>query len=259
MSLTINKHCILDVVEKEPEFYLKDWLPIPQGTITIISSLGGVGKTWLVIQMALRFILENQDKKVFLWLSEDLESIIKNRMKSICGDILSTSLDTRFKNITTTDTAPLSFLQRENGVYKISEKFEQLKTELKDFDLVVFDPLLAFYGADENDNSQARVFMQSFMNWARETNKSIIFLHHSNKSDGNTRGASAFVDAVRVCYELTNITSNNSKNPDLTSSHLSNIKLSKDNYGALKYLLETNVKRWIIPNPREHKKGYDVL
>lgn len=257
---TINKNCILDVVEKEPEFYLKNWLPIPLGTITIISAQGGTGKTWIVVQVALRFILENLNKKVFLWLSEDLESIVKHRMNSVCSDILDTKLDDRFKNITTTDTAPQPLLERDKGVYKMSYRFEQLKAELKDYDLIVLDPLLAFYGADENDNSQARIFMQPFMNWCKETNKSVVFLHHSNKPTGDnilskTRGAGAFVDASRVCYEVSKVYQKDKKSLDLdlNSLHLRDIKLSKDNYGAIKHLKEFTVKRHITPQESSKK------
>lgn len=252
---TITKNCILDIVEKEPEFYLKNWLPIPNGTITIISALGGTGKTWLVVQLALRFILENPNKKVFLWLSEDLESIVKNRMNSVCIDILNTKLDIRFQNIITTNTAPEPLLERDKSIYKMSHKFEQLKVELKDYDLIVFDPLLAFYGADENDNSQARLFMQPFMNWCKETNKSVVFLHHSNKGDNSsTRGAGAFVDASRVCYEVSKVYQKDKKNLDLNSLHLRDIKLSKDNYGAIKHLKQFNVKRYITP--KESSKNF---
>lgn len=251
----INKNCILDVVEKEPEFYLKNWLPIPLGTITIISAQGGTGKTWIVVQMALKFVLENPNKKVFLWLSEDLESIVKNRMNSVCSDILDTKLDDRFKNIITTDTSPQPLLERDKGVYKMSYRFEQLKVELKDYDLIVLDPLLAFYGADENDNSQARLFMQPFMNWCKETNKSVVFLHHSNKGDNSsTRGAGAFVDASRVCYEVSKVYQKDKKSLDLNSLHLRDIKLSKDNYGAIKHLKEFTVKRHITP--KESSKDF---
>lgn len=251
---TINKNCILDLVENEPEFYLKDWLPIPLGTITIISAQGGTGKTWIAVQVALRFILENPNKKVFLWLSEDLGSIVKHRMSSVCIDILDTKLDDRFKNITTTDTAPQPLLERNKGVYKMSYKFEQLKTELKDFDLIVIDPLLAFYGGDENDNSQARLFMQPFMNWCKEANKSVVFLHHSNKGDNSsTRGAGAFVDASRVCYEVNKVYQKDKKSLDLNSLHLRDIKLSKDNYGAIKHLKQFNVNRHITPEDSSKK------
>lgn len=250
--LTINKKSILDVNEKEPEFYLKNWLPIPKGTITIISAPGGTGKTWIVAQLALKFIIENKDKKIFLWLSEDLESIVKYRMNLICNSILNTTLDNRFENITITDTFPEPLLERNKGIYKMGYKFDQLKAELKDYDLIVLDPLLAFYGADENDNSQARLFMQPFMNWCKEMNKSIVFLHHSNKTVGSdnlsrTRGAGAFVDAARVCYEMNKIYKKDNKTLDLDCLHLRDIKLSKDNYGAIKHLKQFNVNRHITP------------
>ncbi|MFW2585563.1 AAA family ATPase [Aliarcobacter butzleri] len=249
---TINKNSIIYIKEKEPEFYLKNWLPIPLGTITIISAPGGTGKTWLITQLALRFILEQKSKKAFLWLSEDLESIIKNRMNLICSSILNITLDKTFENIHTTDSIPQPLLERQKGIFKMSSKFEQLKVELKDYDLIVLDPLLAFYGADENDNSQARLFMQPFMNWAKETNKSIVFLHHSNKSTGQevsnkTRGAGAFVDAARVCYEMNKIYKKDNKTLEQTKSHMRDIKLSKDNYGAIKYLKSFNNTRHITP------------
>lgn len=249
--ISINKNCILKIKEKEPEFYIKNWLPIPLGTITMISAPGGTGKTWITVQIAIRFILQNIDKKVFLWLSEDLESIIKHRMNSICSSILDTPLNDRFTNIHTTDTSPQPLLERNKGIYKMSYRFEQLKSELQDYDLIVFDPLLAFYGADENDNSQARLFMQPFMNWAKEENKAIVFLHHSNKSNGDTlirsRGAGAFVDAARVCYEVNKIYKKDNKTLDLDCLHLRDIKLSKDNYGAIKHLKQFNVNRHITP------------
>ncbi|OCL99542.1 Replicative DNA helicase [Aliarcobacter thereius] len=257
--LSINKKSILDISEKEPEFYLKDWLPIPLGTITIISAPGGTGKTWIVAQLALRFILEHPNKKIFLWLSEDLESIVKHRMNLICNSILNISLNERFKNITITNTFPEPLLERSKGVFKMSYKFDQLKAELKDYDLIVLDPLLAFYGADENDNSQARLFMQPFMNWAKEENKSIIFLHHSNKQNGTdasirTRGAGAFVDAARVCYEVNKIYKKDNKTLDIDSLHLRDVKLAKDNYGAIKHLKHFNVNRHITP--RDSSKDF---
>jgi replicative DNA helicase len=173
-------------------------------------------------------------------------------MSSICDSILNIKLDKRFENIHTTDSFPTPLLERVKGTPKISSRFNQIKAELKDYDLVVLDPLLAFYGGDENDNSQARVFMQPFMNWARDTNKSIVFLHHSAKSTGassnnKSRGAGAFVDASRVCYEMNKIYKKDNQTIESSKSHLRDIRLSKDNYGAIKHLKSFNNVRAITP------------
>lgn len=250
--VTINKTSILDIKESEPEFFCKTWLPIPKGTISILSAPGGTGKTWLICQIAMRIVMEDKNTKVFLWLSEDLDGIVKNRMNSICTDILNTNFDDKFKNIDTTNTFPTPLLEKSKGTVKMSSRFNQIKAELKDYDVIVLDPLLAFYGGDENDNSQARLFMQPFMNWASATNKSIIFLHHSSKSivqnaTNRTRGAGAFIDAARVCYEMNKIYKQDNQTLNDDKAHLRDIKLSKDNYGAIKHLNSFNVERHITP------------
>ena len=51
--------------------------------------------------------------------------------------------------------------------------------------------------------------MQLFTHWANKENKTIIFIHHSTKNTTQSRGASAFVDAVRVVYELDKIKNKN--------------------------------------------------
>ena len=156
------------------------------------------------------------------------------------------------KNIIICDDLPTLLLRRSKDGFSVSPEFHKIKRQLRPYEFIVFDPLLAFYGADENDNSQARLFMQPFMNWCKEMNKSIVFLHHSNKPVGSdnlsrTRGAGAFVDAARVCYEMNKIYKKDNKTLDLDCLHLRDIKLSKDNYGAIKHLKQFNVNRHITP------------
>ena len=96
------------------------------------------------------------------------------------------------------------------------------------------------------------MFMQPFMNWAAQTGKSIVFLHHSAKAIiqnniNKTRGAGAFVDAARVCYEMNKIYKKDNQTLEETQSHMRDIKLSKDNYGAIKFLKNFNNIRHITP------------
>ncbi len=56
---TINKNCILDVDEKEPEFYLKKLASYSTWNYNYYISYKEVtGKTWIVVQLALRFIFK---------------------------------------------------------------------------------------------------------------------------------------------------------------------------------------------------------
>jgi replicative DNA helicase len=229
-----------DVVASDIEFVLTGWLPIPKRTVTLFSAPGGSGKSWAVIQLTLRYIIENPDKKAFLWLSEDPKELSKKRAFIIAHQILAidkgVDKDRVFERIAISDTPAIQMLQEARRV-EINKKFYELKELLKDYELIVFDPLSAFFGVEENSNSNARMFMQLFTDWANKNNKIIIFLHHSTKHSTTARGASAFVDAVRLVYEIDN---------DKDDKNSKIFKVTKDNYGAKKHLKESNVKREIL-------------
>ena len=213
---------------------------------------GGTGKTWYVLQLALRIAREDKSNKIFLWLSEDPEGIVKSRYDAIKSKILIGNYDVDSQiDISTED--PLLLIETHGKSAKLSSKFYAMKRELRDYNVIVIDPLLAFYGGDENDNSQARVFMQPFLNWARSENKAIIFLHHSKKGEATgsskARGAGAIVDAVRCVYDMEKITVRKSEKqvPDITQLQHRQFTLTKDNYGAAKYTDGFTFTREITP------------
>lgn len=228
----------------EPEFVCKNWLPIPRGAPTIISAAGGTGKSWLALQLAMRYIQETK-KKAFLWLSEDRASICKDRLLKISE---FTGIDISSLLHIETSHPPLLLRKSKNGA-EIDAYFYQIRKTLKSYDFCLFDPLLAFYGGNENDNSEARIFMQPFMNWAAEENKAIIFLHHSRKNnqdgENKVRGAGAFIDGARCAYELDRIYQK--KRLDENRLHERSIKLTKDNWGAIVHLCSYEVERQLMP------------
>jgi len=229
-----------EIEDKETEFVLKGWMPIPVGTVTIVSAPGGTGKSWLANQMALRYKTET-NKTPLLWLSEDPLHDSKSRAQSINKDILHNDVSVR--NIRFIADSPMPLMQ--NKKFSFSD-FYKMRRAFKAYDFIVLDPLLAFYVSDENDNSQARQFMQPFMNWAREENKCIIFLHHSKKGGEGvkTRGAGAFVDACRTVYELEKIDGDD-------NSGKRKLILSKDNLGAIKHLDAFTMQRQITPSRKD--------
>ena len=241
-SITIERSSIVDMVAEDTEFWCKSWMPIPKGTLSMITAPGGTGKTWLVLQLAVRIAKEAVGTKVFLWLSEDPSGSVKSRYEAIEKEILSSyGAHDVARDIHISVADPLLLLDVHGHAAKINAKFYAMKRELREYDVIVIDPLLAFYGGDENNNSQARVFMQAFLNWCRGEGKTIIFLHHSRKGDSNggsrSRGAGAIIDAVRCVYDMEHITvrKNDKQVPDTSKLGMRRFTLSKDNYGAARY------------------------
>lgn len=216
-----------------PKFLIKDFLPIPENGVTMISSRGGYGKTFLAIRIALEVAKNYPDKKILLWLTEDPEGVVKNRAKALVRDFMPGYEFEEFEQaIDIVTNPPIQLAYKEKGIFKPNPDWANLIDDLIDYDVIVFDPLLAFFGGEENDNSQARIFMQPFIELATRGEKSIILLHHSTKpnKDGisKTRGAGAFTDACRLVYEL--------ELPD-NSFNLKHrkVKLIKDNWGVVHF------------------------
>lgn len=233
---------INEIIEEKTEFICDDWLPIPKRTVSIISAQGGIGKSWAAIQLGLRHLMKNPNEKVYAWLSEDPKGLSKNRAKSICSEILKKNLND-FSNLQITGLECEPFhIVNDNGT--INEKFEIMKNMLKDFNVIILDPLIAFYSGNENDNVEARIFMQVFTKWANRENKTIIFIHHKDKQGKNTRGASSIIDAVRSIYEIEEIENNEIERK---------FTLKKDNYGISNILKGSTINKIILP--KKHMKG----
>jgi len=234
------------VEDKEIEFILKEFLPIPRKAVTLLSAKGGAGKSWLVLQLALRFLNENSNKKVFAWLSEDPLFATKKRAEKILNEVLVNDNRIKFYDINNptyknfkylgSETRPFHLIEYDYKNKKINPLFYKLKHTLRDFDFIILDPLIAFFGGDENNNSQAREFMNLLTEWADKEDKAILVVHHNNKSTtGGIRGASAFVDAVRLQYQLFH-PQELEKDAKVLPDNYRIIKIMKDNWGVERIL-----------------------
>lgn len=217
-----------EIEKEEIKYICSNWLPVPRKTVSMIVAEGGVGKSWILLQLALRHLVENPSEKVFAWLSEDPKGLSKVRADLICSKILEVE-PTNIENLFISDspTFPINF----NNIKKVKE-------QLKEFDVILLDPLIGFYSGDENSNADARIFMQHFTKWASEENKTIAFIHHASKGTGKSRGASALVDAVRLVYEIEKIEKNDTKRK---------FTIGKDNYGVKNILDCTEFERVVFP------------
>lgn len=241
---------ITDIPDGKTEFILENWLPFPRGTVSMIAAPGGTGKSWTAPQIAFRYCDESVYSKVALWLSEDPMHETKNRAKSVALEVMNTTFS-QYKNVHLITERPQPVIV--NGKFD-AQRFYRLRKSLKGYDLVILDPMRAFFGGDENSNSDANVFMAPFQDWAAEEGIAIIFLHHSKKNNdegtsSNARGASAFVDACRTVYEIGKVYKNQrSGELDMDNLHMREFVLKKDNFGVIRMLGNYKVMRQVTPH-----------
>jgi len=221
----------------KPKFILKEVLPIPEGSVALISASGGTGKSMYALRAASEYVQET-NKRALVWFSEDDGGTTVIRFDTMVKH-LNMKKKTAEKILFVHDE-PSQYAIMKNGIFVTNDEalFElQNDCITHDIGLVVIDPLLAFYGGDENNNSQARVFMQAFINWTRAVGITIIFVHHSSKGiNGKTRGAGAFSDAVRTAYEIKYIVDKDGEIDFVEKDKgVRELVLTKDNRGAWEY------------------------
>lgn len=234
--MSLQMQCLEDVSSQEASFILENFLPIPKHAVTLLSASGGTGKTRLSLLMADKHI-QNTGEIVALWLTEDYPG----QVRATFDDMVIAGLAKKesLKKMMLIINEPPQLAKRENGIFKanyeaINEIGESLILSKVTF--AIFDPLLAFYGGNENDNSEARVFIQTFATWANKAEITSLIIHHSNK-DGHSRGATAFHDGVRARYELIKpLQEDGEVNIDLTNKGFRVAVLKKDNWGIVKPL-----------------------
>ena len=148
---------LLEVKSQTVEFYLKDFLPLPKTKVTMLSGAGGLGKSFLAIQLAIRMICEKNDRKVLLWLSEDTAGESRERANQILTKVMGYTIkDTNsiLKNIDIigSDADELTPYIKDKSLVSLKNFFSL-------YSLVILDPLIAFFEGDENSNPQARRFV----------------------------------------------------------------------------------------------------
>lgn len=248
-------HDIVSLKAEEADFICKEWLPFPKKTVSLISAPGGSGKSWLVLQLMMRYLIESPMAKTFAWLSEDPVGLTAHRSEKIASSIVAKPLEYFKGRMAISNSPTIQVLIEQGRGVEVNAFFSDFKKSLSQYDLIILDPLIAFFGADENNNAHARKFMQLFTEWAAKEDKTIIFIHHSTKNTTQARGASAFTDAVRLVYEVSVVTDKKGE-VDETRSHLRKISLTKDNYGAAKLLGGKYVSRQIFPETKIDPKSF---
>jgi replicative DNA helicase len=196
---TINLCSVNSFEGMKPKFYLEDIVPIQKNEINFFSAKGGTGKSWVLLYILAKLELE-ENLKCFGWFSEDSIYHTQDRLSTL------SKVHTSFKKckFDITDDIAQFFVRYDlNRNLVQSDFFYQFKKSMKDYDVICLDPLIAFFGGDENSNTEARFFMNLLNDWCKKENKTILMIHHHSKGEsGTVRGATAFIDAVRLHYVI---------------------------------------------------------
>ncbi len=173
-----------------------DLLPLAKNKVNIISAGGGVGKSTVALRIMLN--LSSKGIKSLGVFTEDTVEDVRDRLE-LLKDIEPDFQDDKMIWKTLGQAIP----QSKEGLVGFIESAGK-----DDIELVVIDPLIQVFDGNENDNGDAKRFINGIAKAAHESQVAILFLHHSAKGDLNARGAGAITDACRVSYFLEPIEDN---------------------------------------------------
>lgn len=206
----------------------RDWVIdgfMPSKIVAAVIAAGGTGKSYFAMHLAVciasgtplfgRHQPRSAAKVVFISGEDDQHELQRRLHKVVAG----LSPQARFlvnQNLHFIDLADSFelFTERNNkGEVDITKTPSLICKRIieqvgSDIGLVIVDPVARFRGGDENFAADATRFVQSLQQIRDQLNTSVLCLHHVNKVAGkggnqnNARGSSAFIDGVRLVFQL---------------------------------------------------------
>ncbi len=200
---------------------------LPHKTVGLIASMGGVGKSYLMLDLAVRvaagpgrwgqrcFGGELKDQgPVVMVTAEDSRSAIHRRLNQIINPGEHAKLDDLYVVPLPDAGGTKAYLECIGGNYTMTAAWDDLCSEIIRVSAVLglIDPMQAVVQADVNsDPAAAQCYWSSVSKLTAESGASVLTSHHMRK-DGNVdgvasarsaiRGTSALVDGCRWAYAL---------------------------------------------------------
>lgn len=206
---------------------------IPQGVPALFAAMGGVGKSFMAIDLALDIASEvisgngkrrilggpvREHGSVVVLGAEDAKDSVHRRMAAIdTGGRRAAALGRLFVVPLPDVGGPMTLIAGQSGEFMQTAKLEALITQLQsitDLKLVILDPLQAFVTANITADPAAGQFMWSALaRICASTGATIIACHHMRKEGAATidtadqareaiRGSTALIDGARATYAL---------------------------------------------------------
>ena len=234
----------------------QEWLfegLVPKGIVGGLFSRGGVGKSFLLLHLAFSLVTGERfgpfkphgEHKVVYISGEDPEDQLWLRTRSIAKPM---KLDNKKKRLIFMKLGVMNAAEEIGTLlhldsHKNPETTEGYESLLQLIDghkpqVLILDPMVLFYGLDENDNSHAAAWIRVLGRICQEYDLTVLFAHHEPKSQygrslaqSSGRGASALRDGCRWIASLGELTDREAKELGVGLRELIKLEVSKSNYG----------------------------
>ncbi|NBX00817.1 MAG: hypothetical protein EBR14_04140, partial [Methylophilaceae bacterium] len=231
---------------------------LPKKIVGSIIAAGGTGKSFLAMHIAValaagsslfsKYIASTPTKVVFI-SGEDDKTELQRRLHSVTQGMppnLIKSISSNIQFIDLADSFELFTYKPPSGEVNMTtvpvDLVSAIKQKLGDeVGLVILDPVSRFRGGEENSAGDTTRFVQALQYIRDQLSATVLTLHHVNKgaktngsTQNNARGSSAFIDGVRLVYELNAIGEDEVKKQYGSSGlipRLMTLNSVKSNYG----------------------------
>lgn len=212
--------------EPEPIKWLVEDM-IPAGKPVVIAAMGDVGKSMLMLDLAVSVATGREDcalggkishngTAVVITAEDDYQEVLR-RIAAIDQDNRRLQFPEKLIIVPLPDAGgPFQIVVARQGRPEVTKEYKHIEQQLlaiDDLAMVVFDPMQTFVAADITADATAGQFVCSLASeLAAETKAAIIFTHHMRKGSkpietaadarDAIRGTTALVDGVRCVYAL---------------------------------------------------------
>jgi len=208
---------VLEHKQPEPTSWrFEGWLP--EGTVTLLSANGGVGKSNLSLQLGVAmahgmslFDIETKPSKVLILSGEDEARTVHFRVANICADLGLSMSELRDRLVVYDLTQADCVLWKDGGT---TERMQWLAdvTVASKANVVIIDNASDVFASNENDRTEVRGFMRALNLIANVTRAAVLLLAHVDKAsvrggaglDSNTTfsGSTAWNNSARSRWAM---------------------------------------------------------
>jgi len=204
---------------KAPEptnWRFEGWLP--EGTVTLLSANGGVGKSNLSLQLAVAmafglplFDIATKPSKVLILSGEDEARTVHFRVANICADLGLSMSELRDRLVVYDLTQADCVLWKDGNPTERMQWLADVTVATK-ANTVIIDNASDVFASNENDRTEVRGFMRALNLIANVTRAAVLLLAHVDKAsvrggaglDSNTTfsGSTAWNNSARSRWAM---------------------------------------------------------